>query len=80
MFGNQQAHAENKSSSSGSGSTITSPGAGFTIHLFATSGLNGPEIPGTDQHTVTDVNGNYSFSNLVPGTYAVCEENLPGYT
>ena len=33
-----------------------------------------------ERSTVTDVNGNFSFTNLGPGNYIVREVQLPGYT
>src|SRR5579871_1343765 len=45
---------------------------GFTIDLDSLDGV-------THLTTVTDANGNFSFMNLLPGTYRVREENRPGY-
>ena len=46
---------------------------GWTIHIFG---------PGASHATtVTDTNGDYSFSGLAPGNYVVCEEigNQPNW-
>jgi hypothetical protein len=50
--------------------------AGWTIHLFGTDGLGNP-VHLTD---VTDATGLYSFANLNPGSYTVCEELQPTWT
>jgi hypothetical protein len=42
---------------------------GWEITLTGTDGMGGP----VDLSTTTDVNGDYSFPNLKPGTYQVCE-------
>ena len=45
---------------------------GWTVDLFDSAG----DLIAT---TTTDVNGDYSFSDLGPGTYTVVEEILPGW-
>ena len=54
------------------GANDSEPGlAGWTIVLTDTDSLNST--------TVTDTEGNYSFLNLYPGTYTVCEEQQQGW-
>ena len=48
----------------------------ITLILTGTDGLGNTLSPIT---TTTDANGNYSFSNLVPGTYTVSEAQPIGY-
>ncbi|MFN0199522.1 MAG: collagen binding domain-containing protein, partial [Planctomycetaceae bacterium] len=50
--------------------------AGWTI--FIDANLNGSFDPG-EVSTVTDVNGNYTFGNLAPGTYRVLEVGQVDY-
>ena len=50
--------------------------AGFTIFLDANN--NGVFDAG-ERSTTTDINGNYSFTNLGPGTYTVREVQQTGY-
>ncbi|MGB2712660.1 MAG: SdrD B-like domain-containing protein, partial [Vicinamibacterales bacterium] len=54
--------------------------AGITIYL---DGSNGNPADGTRQggetSTTTDVNGNFSFTNLAPGNYTVREDPSGGY-
>ena len=45
---------------------------GWKIHLFGTDGLGNA----VDLSTTTGPNGAYSFANLYPGNYTVCEELL----
>jgi hypothetical protein len=42
--------------------------AGWRIHLFGGPGN------AVHRHAITNANGNYSFPDLPPGTYTVCEE------
>src|SRR6185436_13997571 len=49
------------------------PLAGVTINLFKDGGVNPVAT------TTTDASGNYSFSNLGPGTYTVVEQVPSGY-
>ena len=51
--------------------------AGLTVYLDI--GNLGHFVPG-DPSTLTDASGNYSFSNLTPGTYTVAEVIPPGDT
>ena len=46
--------------------------ANWTIDLLNSSGS-------IIDHTVTDATGNYSFNNVAPGTYQVCEVMQPGW-
>ncbi len=50
--------------------------AGFTIYIDANN--NGVLDPG-ERNTVTDVNGNYIFTNIGPGTYIIREVQKPGF-
>ncbi|MES2971227.1 MAG: SdrD B-like domain-containing protein [Patescibacteria group bacterium] len=51
--------------------------AGWTIYLDTNSNST---LDIGETSTTTDVNGNYSFTNLVPATYRVCEVPQTGYT
>ena len=58
------------------------PAAGWTINLYADDGTTAGALDATDtwlDDDVTDVNGDYSFLNLIPGTYIVCEESMTGW-
>ena len=48
--------------------------ANWTIQLYAANGTT------LQQSTTTDTNGNYTFSNLAPGTYVVKELQQSGWT
>ena len=62
----------------GDGSSAGKPGLpGVTIFLDLNN--DGKLDPG-DPSTITDASGNYSFSNLGPGTYIVREVQQPGFT
>jgi Subtilase family/SdrD B-like domain/Cadherin-like/Putative Ig domain/CARDB/Domain of unknown function (DUF4114)/Bacterial pre-peptidase C-terminal domain len=50
--------------------------AGWTIYLD--TNLNG-ELDDSENSTQTDANGNYSFNDLVPGTYTVAEVMQSGW-
>jgi Ca2+-binding RTX toxin-like protein len=55
----------------------------WTINLFRDSNANGTFESGTDPQvatTDTDSDGNFTFSNLVPGTYFVREAVVAGFT
>ena len=52
------------------------PVAGWTIELTGTTGA-GAAVGPID--IMTDANGNYSFTNLLPGTYALTEGTRPGW-
>jgi len=54
-----------------------SPLAGWSVYLDQNH--NGLLDPG-EPTTTTDANGNYSFTNLAPGTYTVAEVGQPGWT
>ncbi len=63
------------------GNAVRNPGEqglqGFTVYLDA----NGNSVlDAGERFTVTDVNGNYSFTNVGPGTYTVREVQQTGYT
>ena len=49
---------------------------GWTIYLDAN---NNGEFDSGEQSTVTDANGEYSFTNLVPGPYTVAEVQQAGW-
>lgn len=51
--------------------------AGWTI--FIDSNANGQLDPG-ETSTTTDTSGNYSFGNLAPGDYSICEVQQSGWT
>ena len=53
--------------------------AGWNIYLFDSDPGPNPDITQADFGTTTDVNGDYSFDNLVPGTYWVVEEDRNGW-
>lgn len=61
----------------GSGTRNTGDGvlANFEIHLFGTTGLGQPH----HDHDVTDANGAYSFANVPPGLYNLCEVQREGF-
>ena len=50
----------------------------WTIKLWQGTYMSPPVTP-PDDTTLTDVNGYYSFENLIPGDYVVCEEVKPGW-
>jgi LPXTG-motif cell wall-anchored protein len=50
--------------------------SGWTIFLDAN---NNQHLDDGETSTVTDQNGNYSFTNLAPGTYTVCEVMQAGW-
>ena len=50
--------------------------SGVQIHLFGTDGLGNA----VHRHTSTDASGDYSFSNVAPGSYTVCETVAAGWT
>ena len=50
--------------------------AGVTLNLYE---LNGDTYVATGMTTITDANGNYSFNNLLPGTYKIVETQPAGY-
>jgi subtilase family serine protease len=62
------------------GDGVKDPGepglSGWTIYLDANR--NG-QLDSGEIFTVTDVNGNYTFTNLRPGTYTVAEIMQPGW-
>src|SRR5262249_38599491 len=59
----------------GRGTEETRP-TGWTIYLD--DNRNHKRDSG-ERFTTTDANGNYSFTNLAPGTYVVAEEAQPGW-
>jgi hypothetical protein len=50
--------------------------AGVYIHLFGTTGYG----TAVHSHTQTSATGTYSFTNLQPGSYTLCETIPTGYT
>lgn len=52
---------------------------GWTITLYNDNNDQDSDLNNQVAQTVTDVNGNYSFGNLAPGTYAVCETAQAGW-
>ena len=54
--------------------------AGWTIYLFDSDPGPTPDVTQADDSTTTDSNGDYSFTNLAPGTYWVVEEDRNGWT
>lgn len=60
------------------GSTVT-PLAGVTMLLLDASGNQVLDSHGNLISTTTDSSGNYSFTNLLPGTYSVKELQPSGY-
>ncbi len=56
------------------------PLATVTVRLFADADNNGVADSGTPVATqTTDINGNYTFSNVLPGGYVVVEVDPAGY-
>ncbi|HLK56700.1 MAG TPA: SdrD B-like domain-containing protein, partial [Chthonomonadaceae bacterium] len=53
--------------------------AGVTLQLFDSQGNPVLDSHGNPVTTTTDANGNYSFSNLLPGTYTVKETVPSGF-
>ena len=53
--------------------------AGWTIYLFDSDPGPTPDVTQADDSTTTDSNGDYSFTNLAPGTYWVVEETQSGW-
>lgn len=54
--------------------------SGWTITLYNDNNDQDSDLNNQVAQTVTDGNGNYSFGNLAPGTYAVCETAQAGWT
>lgn len=55
---------------------VNNPGcAGITVHLVGTDNLGNP----VNRTTVTDGNGLYEFSEVMPGTYVVTVDEPPGF-
>ena len=50
--------------------------AGWTIYIDQN---NNAKLDSGEKSTTTDANGNYSFTNLEPGTYTVAEVQRPGW-
>ena len=53
--------------------------SGWTIKLYADDGTTAGALDGSDTFItsdVTDGSGNYSFDDLLPGDYIVCEETM----
>ena len=49
--------------------------SGFTVNLYAGANFKGRNQGNILMHTVTDSNGNYSFTGLADGTYSIEEIN-----
>ncbi len=61
------------------GSGTADPGElgleGWPIHLFGTTGLGAA----VHRHATTNASGQFSFTDLPPGLYRLCEEQKPGF-
>lgn len=55
---------------------VNNPGCqGITVRLHGTDGLGNT----VDRHTTTDANGDYSFSDVNPGSYTIIVDEPPGF-